>query len=163
MVHLYLEGRRVLELAPFTHTHLVDTHFAFWVRCLLELYLNYGTPFLEAGPQCHVVVHCHLCEVRWGGLTNLLGHAMILVQLHLRWEQLSISPIKSKKCVCLNLADHKRAHLVKACRDSSCLRCWESTFFSRDRRIQARARPTSVLISDILRMCLRRHMMESRR
>lgn len=50
---------------------------------------------------------------------------------------------------------HQNAYLVKACRDSNCLRCWESSFFSRDRRIQALARPTSVLISDILWICLR--------
>lgn len=45
-------------------------------------------------------------------------------------------------------------HLVKDWLDSSCLRCWESSFFSRDRRIQARARPTSVLISPMFWMCL---------
>ena len=49
-------------------------------------------------------------------------------------------------CVC--------PHLAKACRESSCLRCCESSFFSRDRRIQARALPTSVFISPILWMCL---------
>ncbi len=78
------------------------------------------------------------------------------------WE--SISPM----CVCMyvcvyeweNEVDHACAHLVKACRYSSCLRCWESSFFSRDRRIQALARPTSVFISDILWICLRRHTMD---
>lgn len=54
-------------------------------------------------------------------------------------------------------SDHRSTHFVKACLDSSCLRCWESTFFSRDRRIQALALPTSVFISDMLCMCLRRN------
>ena len=52
-------------------------------------------------------------------------------------------------CLCV------RAYLVKAWRDSNRLRCCESSFFSRERRIQALALPTSVFISPILWMCLR--------
>lgn len=80
-----------------------------------------------------------------------------------QWGCISVNDlgVSLRKSVCHSFVDHRRAHFVKACRDSSCLRCWESSFFSRDRRIQALARPTSVLISDILWMCLKRQTMET--
>lgn len=46
------------------------------------------------------------------------------------------------------------AHLVSSRSDSSCFRCLESNFFSMDRRTQALAFPTSVLISLMFWMCL---------
>ncbi len=66
------------------------------------------------------------------------------------WESESL-----QVCVWVWMCVMYCTYLVKAWLDSSCLRCWESSFFSRDRRIQARARPTSVLISPMLWMCLR--------
>lgn len=78
-------------------------------------------------------------------------------------EEAQLQPVKNTKWVYMSLVDDTCAHLVKACRDSSCLRCWESSFFSRDRRIQALARPTSVFISDMLWMCLGRQTTERER
>lgn len=45
-------------------------------------------------------------------------------------------------------------HFVSSRSDNSCLRCLESSFFSMERRTQALAFPTSVLISLIFWMCL---------
>lgn len=86
-------------------------------------------------------------------IIHLLGPVIKLEGL----ARKSISLISKTQCVCFCVrVDHMCPHLVTACRDSSCFRCWESSFFSRDRRIQALARPTSVLISDMLWICLRR-------
>lgn len=46
------------------------------------------------------------------------------------------------------------AHFVSSWSDSSCFRCLESSFFSMERRTQALALPTSVLISLMFWMCL---------
>lgn len=51
--------------------------------------------------------------------------------------------------------DAVRAHFVSSWSDSSCFRCLESSFFSMERRTQALALPTSVLISLMFWMCLR--------
>lgn len=48
----------------------------------------------------------------------------------------------------------KRHYLVSSWSESSCFRCLERSFFSIERRTQARAFPTSVLISLMFWMCL---------
>lgn len=47
------------------------------------------------------------------------------------------------------------AHFVSSWSESSCFRCLESSFFSMERRTQALALPTSVLISLMFWMCLK--------
>lgn len=46
-------------------------------------------------------------------------------------------------------------YLVSSWSESSCFKCLERSFFSMERRTQARAFPTSVLISLMFWMCLR--------
>lgn len=47
------------------------------------------------------------------------------------------------------------AYFASAWLESSCFRCWDKSFFSRESLIQARARPTSVFISLMFWTCLK--------
>lgn len=98
-------------------------------------------------------VSCNLCKLRYRNPA-----------LRRAFSPWHLSVLRISSGCCLGNGAHPPGHvmfwaqaplyLVRGWSESSCLRCWDKSFFSRDRRIQARARPTSVLISLMFCTCL---------
>lgn len=93
-----------------------------------------------------------LCDLKWLHVLWITQTLNISGDRHSSWKTEGRKGQESSKR--WENIPSKSHYLVSSWSESSCFRCLERSFFSIERRTQARAFPTSVLISLMFWMCL---------